>query len=72
MAKKEKPFNQAEYEKEYHREFYYRVSVFLSRKYDKDLIDHLQTKKSKSEYLKKLIRQDMIRKDDSGSIEWPE
>lgn len=70
MAKKKEPFNQAEYIREYQKDFYYRVNVVLSRKYDKDLIDHLQTKKSKSDYIKQLIRNDMNRNDDSE--EWPE
>ena len=65
MAEKEKPFNQAEYEKEYHREMYWRVPLYLSRKYDADIIQYLQQIKSRSGYLKRLIRNDMNRNDDS-------
>lgn len=71
MADKKEPFNQRQYEREYHREMYYRVTMFLSRKYDKDVISHLQSQKSKSDYLKKLVRADMHKHDVPGD-DWPE
>lgn len=54
-----KPFNQIEYVKEYQKQYRTRVSVILNRKYDADIIEHLETKPSKSEYIKHLIREDM-------------
>jgi len=62
MADK-KPFDQAEYIKAYQQAFRTRVSVILNRKYDADIIEHLERQPKKSEYIKKLIRADMTRKD---------
>lgn len=60
MANKEKPiFDKFAYDKEYTKKNVVRFSVLLNRKYDSDMIDHIQKQKSKSEYFKKLIRQDM-------------
>ncbi|MBR3308290.1 MAG: hypothetical protein IKG00_00070 [Lachnospiraceae bacterium] len=71
MAKKKEPFNQAAYNKEYNRETYSRVSIYLSRIYDQDILEYLKTKPSKSDYMKKLIRKDMNPEKDN-SEEWPE
>ena len=70
MADKEKPFDQRQYEKDYHRENYLKVSVYLSRKYDKAIIEHLEAQKSKSSYLKTLILKDMHHDDEPE--DWPE
>lgn len=57
--KKENRFNKTEYDTQYIRENITRVSVVLSKKYDSDIIEALQDKPSKSEYIKKLIREDL-------------
>lgn len=57
-AKKE-PFDQAAYTKEYAKENYTRVSVVLNKRHDSDIINHLDTKPSKSDYIKQLIREDI-------------
>ncbi len=63
MADKKSRFDQNAYIRNYQKENHYRLSVVFSKKYDSDLIDHLKTKQSKSEYVKKLIRSDMNRDD---------
>ena len=55
--KKSGNFDQAQYNKQYAKDNFTRVSVVLSRKYDQDLIEHLEKQKSKSEYIKGLIRE---------------
>lgn len=62
MKEEKKSFNQAEYITKYHRENHTRVSVILSKKYDQDIIEALQDKPSKSDYIKKLIREDLHRR----------
>lgn len=61
MANTEKPsrFDKAEYDTAYSKKNVSRVTLYLSRIYDNDIINHLKTKKSKSAYIKKLIRSDM-------------
>ena len=59
---KKKEFNKAEYDTKYHRENHTRVSVVLSKKYDQDIIEALQDKPSKSNYIKQLIREDLEKK----------
>ena len=58
VAEKKSQFDQAEYIREYHKENFTRVSVVLSKKYDRDIIDHLSGK-NKSQYIKALIRKDI-------------
>lgn len=60
--KKASKFDQAAYIREYGKENYTRVSVVLSRKYDSDIIEHLdkvEASTSKNSYIKQLIRKDM-------------
>ena len=58
VTKKESQFDQAEYIRSYAKENFMRVSVVLSKKYDRDIIEHLSGK-NKSQYIKRLIRKDM-------------
>lgn len=51
-----------EYTKQYQRENRTRVSVVLSKKYDADIIAHLDRQESKSNYIKTLIRADIQKK----------
>ena len=60
-AKKE-PFDQVAYNREYNKENYTRVSVVLNKRQDSDIIAHLEDKPSKSDYIKRLIREDMKHK----------
>ena len=57
--KKSGKFDQLEYIKQYAKENRTTVSVILSKKYDQDIIEHLETKPSKSGYIKGLIRADI-------------
>ena len=57
--KKSGNFDQLEYIKQYHKENHVRVSVMLSKKYDADIIAHLDKQESKSGYIKELIRADI-------------
>lgn len=59
MAEEKAKFDQAEYIKEYRRQYVTRVSVILNKKHDQDIIEHLETVPSKSEYIKGLIRDDI-------------
>lgn len=61
MARKESQFDQTEYIREYQKEYFTRVSVVLSKKYDRDIIEHLSGK-NKSQYIKELIRKDIKHK----------
>lgn len=45
--------------KEYSKRFYTRVSVVLHKIHDRDIIEYLETMKSKSDYIKRLIREDI-------------
>ena len=57
--KKSGEFDQLEYIKQYAKENRTIVSVVLSKKYDQDIIKHLEPIKSKSGYIKELIRADI-------------
>ena len=60
MANKEKPkFDKDAYDKQYHKDYLSKISVYLHRDHDIDIIEFLKEKKSKSDYIKKLIRKDM-------------
>lgn len=62
MAEEKAKFDQDAYIRGYQKENYTRVSVVLSRKYDSDIIEHLdkvEASTSKSSYIKQLIRKDM-------------
>lgn len=58
-SRKKSQFDQAAYVRDYARENIQRVSVVLSKKHDQDVIDRLSREKSKSGYIKKLIRDDI-------------
>lgn len=59
MGEKKARFDQAAYIRQYVRQNITRVSVILSRKHDQDLIQHLEKKENKSDYIKQLIRRDI-------------
>lgn len=57
MANTEKPkFDKNAYKTDFNKKNYYRVSVFLNKIKDADLIQELETKQSKSDFIKQLIR----------------
>lgn len=56
---KKQKFDKSAYDREYQKKNFTRVSVVLHKEHDKDVIEHLKPKPSKSEYIKSLIRQDM-------------
>lgn len=57
--KKAEPFNQGKYIQEYMKKNNVRIQVILNRNTDKEIIEHLETKKSKSGYIKELIKKDI-------------
>lgn len=60
MPKEKKTtFDKSAYDREYQKKNFTRVSVVLHKEHDKDVIEHLKPKPSKSEYIKHLIRQAM-------------
>ncbi len=56
---KSHPFDKVAYDRQYSKDHYTRVSVVLNKETDKKIIMHLDTKKSKSDYIKRLILEDM-------------
>lgn len=48
-----------EYQKRYVKAHYTNFSIVMKKDEDKELIEHLKTKKNKSEYIKELVRRDM-------------
>lgn len=59
MAKEKSQYDKVAYNRKYAKENYTRISVVLNKQTDKDIISHLDTKASKSNYIKNLIREDM-------------
>lgn len=54
-----KSFNKAEYDKKFHRENFKSYGLKLSKKTDADIIDALDQQENKTDYIKKLIREDL-------------
>ena len=59
IADSKPTFDKGAYDAEYQKKNVVRVIVPLNRKHDADIIGHLKEKKSKSAYIKQLIRDDM-------------
>ena len=59
IADKKPVFDKGVYDRDYQKQNVVRIVVPLNKKHDADIIDHLSTKKSKSAYIKQLIRDDM-------------
>lgn len=55
MEKRTKYFN------EYKKKNYKRINVIFDLRKDKDIIEHLEKCKSKTQYLRNLIRDDMLK-----------
>lgn len=53
------PQNQIKYIQEYNKENYEVLRVALSKKYDMELIEHINKQPSKSGYIKELIKKDL-------------
>ena len=53
-----------EYTLRYQKDYYASVVLHFNRKYEGNLIDYLNTKTNKNEYLKQLILRDMEKEND--------
>lgn len=51
--------NKRNYALKYQKDFYATVVVHFNRKYDQDIIDHLNSQPNKNQYIKELVKQDM-------------
>lgn len=56
---KKKEFNQSRYIQDFMRSRYIRLQILLSKETDTDIIEKLNQQPNKSEYVKRLIRQDL-------------
>lgn len=56
---KEKKFNQSRYIQDFMKDRYIRLQILLSKEKDTDIIEKLDEQPNKSDYVKRLIRQDL-------------
>lgn len=56
---KKKEFDQSRYIQDFMKSRYIRLQILLSKETDTDIIEKLNQQPNKSEYVKRLIRQDL-------------
>ena len=59
MAEEKKPFDQADYIKQFNRDTYRKLTVYLHKRNDQDIIEYLDTVPSKTACVKDAVRAKM-------------